>query len=87
MELTLPQKSSTTSESRGMIIHARTLELLEVFGTDFVEEFIDAGRKLYQSNTISKQKILAKAILTSRVDTSYNFALIISQADSERILQ
>ena len=70
-----------------MVVHAMTLEVLNAFGTDIVEQLVNRGRKIEQSNTINRRKVVAIAKLRTRDDTIYDYALILPQSDTEDVLR
>lgn len=64
-----------------------TLEQLESLGSEIVEKLISRGRKVTQSNTINRRKVVTTAKLATRSDTIYDYALILPQSDTEEILR
>lgn len=75
------EQSSTQSKALG--VNPRTLELLESSGV--TERMLEAGRKMTAFNMWRPKRKLATVNL-GRVKHRYPFMLVLSQADSERIL-
>lgn len=70
-----------------MVIHAMTLEQLQSLDPKIVEQLVAKGRKITQSNTINRRKLVTTAKLATRSDTIHDYALILPQSDTEDILR
>ena len=72
-----------TTESRAIIVHARSLEMLERIGV--VEEVVATGLKVTAAVMHSGQKKLVHIDLNG-VDSPYPYSVVLPQTDTERIL-
>lgn len=71
-------------ESRAIGTHARTMEIFERFGV--LEEMFDGGTKWRGFNVYANGNQIGR-INFSHINSKYNFALILPQAETERILR
>ena len=70
-------------ESRALVVHARTLEILDDLGVG--DEFVAAGRKLVGATLWANGEALVRADF-DELDTRHPYLLAISQAETERLL-
>lgn len=73
-----------TDKSKALVLWTRTLELLERGPGS--ARFIDAGFKVNAVNMISGDKLIGHVDMSS-IDSPHNYALMIPQADTERVLE
>ncbi|MGZ5198388.1 MAG: FAD-dependent oxidoreductase [Telluria sp.] len=76
-------QAAGANTSRAAVVHARTLELLESLG---VTEYLHSGGIEAPRFTVRDRDHVLAALDFSKLDSRYPFALMISQADTERIL-
>lgn len=76
-------QAAGANTSRAAVVHARTLEALEPLG---VAERLHAGGIEVPTFTVRDRDRCLAALDFSGLDTRYPYALMISQADTERIL-
>jgi 2-polyprenyl-6-methoxyphenol hydroxylase-like FAD-dependent oxidoreductase len=74
---------SPTTESRAIIVHARSLEMLERVGV--AEEIISTGVRITEAKFHLDRKTEAQVSLDT-VDSPYPFSVSLPQTDTERIL-
>lgn len=79
----IDKAASPTSISKAIVIHARTLELLENLGV--VEPFIKAGMPIHGMNVFAEGKRVVHLNM-DEIESPYKFILSISQAKTEEIL-
>ena len=72
-----------TDKSKALVLWSRTLELLDRGGGS--QPFIDAGFKCLAVNFIAGDKTIGRVSMET-IQSAYNFALMIPQADTERLL-
>jgi 2-polyprenyl-6-methoxyphenol hydroxylase-like FAD-dependent oxidoreductase len=72
-----------TDKSKALVIWPRTLELLDIHGC--AQMFLDAGMKAKRACIIADHKPLVQVDLAS-APSAYGFALMIPQAQTERLL-
>ena len=77
-----------SERSRAMVVHARSLELLQKLG--IADELVACGRRTMAANVFINRRpalrvSLADAVLAA--DTPFPFILLVSQADTERVLE
>jgi 2-polyprenyl-6-methoxyphenol hydroxylase-like FAD-dependent oxidoreductase len=72
-----------TTESRAIIVHARSLEMLERIGV--LDEVIASGIKATRVEMHTGARTLARVDLDT-VDSAYPFSVITAQTETERIL-
>ena len=75
-----------TDKSKALAIWARTLELMERMGPGCTEKFIAAGMKVASANVFQGRDAIGHIDLT-KVDSRYNFALMLPQSETERLLE
>jgi 2-polyprenyl-6-methoxyphenol hydroxylase-like FAD-dependent oxidoreductase len=73
-----------TDKSKALVLWSRTLELLERGPGS--ARFIDAGFKVNAVNMVSGDKLIGHVDMAS-IDSPHNYALMIPQADTERLLE
>jgi 2-polyprenyl-6-methoxyphenol hydroxylase-like FAD-dependent oxidoreductase len=74
---------SPTTESRAIIVHARSLEMLERVGV--VREFVSTGLRVTGAEFHPDGRTRARVSLDT-VDSPYPFSVTLPQTDTERIL-
>lgn len=72
-----------SDKSKALGIHARTLELLESLGV--VDTFLQIGKVVHATNIFHGTKKLVHFSL-DEIHSPYNFALMVPQSETERIL-
>jgi 2-polyprenyl-6-methoxyphenol hydroxylase-like FAD-dependent oxidoreductase len=72
-----------TQTSKALVLWSRTLELIDRMGR--TQDFLDCGARCRGGTIRSGKKILGRASFEN-VDSPYNFALMIPQCDTERLL-
>jgi 2-polyprenyl-6-methoxyphenol hydroxylase-like FAD-dependent oxidoreductase len=78
------KNSGRTDKSKALAVWSRTLELLERAGC--AEAFVKAGKKVEGAAIFSGGKRVAYVDLT-KIHSAYNFALMLPQSESERLLE
>ncbi len=73
-----------TDKSKALVLWSRTLELLERGPGS--ARFIDAGFKVNAVNMISGDKLIGHVDMSS-LESPHNYALMLPQADTERLLE
>jgi 2-polyprenyl-6-methoxyphenol hydroxylase-like FAD-dependent oxidoreductase len=73
-----------TDKSKALVLWSRTLELLDRGPGS--ARFVDAGFKVNAVNMISGDKLIGHVDMSS-LDTPHNYALMLPQADTERLLE
>jgi 2-polyprenyl-6-methoxyphenol hydroxylase-like FAD-dependent oxidoreductase len=73
-----------TDKSKALVLWSRTLELLERGPGS--ARFIDAGFKVNAVNMISGNKLIGHVDMSS-LESPHNYALMLPQADTERLLE
>jgi 2-polyprenyl-6-methoxyphenol hydroxylase-like FAD-dependent oxidoreductase len=82
----IDKNSGRTDKSKALVLWPRTLELMDRMGPGCTERFIDAGLKVQGANILSKREEIASIDVT-QIDSPHNFALMIPQSDTERLLE
>ena len=72
-----------TDTSRALVIWSRTLELLDRSGS--IQLFLDAGLKAHGASLRAGQTVLGRPRFDD-IASAYNFALMIPQRDTERLM-
>jgi 2-polyprenyl-6-methoxyphenol hydroxylase-like FAD-dependent oxidoreductase len=72
-----------TDKSKAIVIHARTLEMLEGMGV--VEQFLKIGHKVNATNFLHGDQLLVH-LKFEDMEGPYRFALMIPQSETERLL-
>jgi 2-polyprenyl-6-methoxyphenol hydroxylase-like FAD-dependent oxidoreductase len=73
-----------TDKSKALVLWSRTLELLDRAGC--TPWFVAAGRPVTAANILTARERLAHVDMTC-IRSSYNFALMLPQSDTERLLE
>src|ERR1700759_3068659 len=73
-----------TDKSKALVLWSRTLELLE--RGPGAARFIDAGFKVNAVNMISEDKVIGHVDISS-LQSPYNYALMLPQSETERLLE
>ncbi|SNS94439.1 FAD-dependent monooxygenase [Rhodococcoides kyotonense] len=79
----IDRRTEPTDESRAVVVHARSLEMLDALGV--VERIIDSGRTTIGVQFHADGKVLANIPLDT-VDSPYPFSVTTAQTETERIL-
>jgi 2-polyprenyl-6-methoxyphenol hydroxylase-like FAD-dependent oxidoreductase len=77
-----------SEQSRAMVVHARSLELLQKLG--IADELVACGRRTMAANVFINRRPALRVALTDAVlaaDSPFPFILLVSQADTERVLE
>ena len=82
----IDKNTERTDKSKALVLWARTLELIDRMGTGCTQRFIEAGLKVQQANILSGREEIARVEMT-HIESPYNFALMIPQSDTERLLE
>jgi 2-polyprenyl-6-methoxyphenol hydroxylase-like FAD-dependent oxidoreductase len=82
----IDKNNERTDKSKALVLWARTLELIDRMGTDCTQTFIDAGLKVQEVNILSGREKIAHVDMT-HIESPHNFALMIPQSDTERLLE
>jgi 2-polyprenyl-6-methoxyphenol hydroxylase-like FAD-dependent oxidoreductase len=77
-------RETPTDESRAVIVHARTLEMLDAL--DVAEELIATGQKATGVEIHGDGKVIAH-VAVDKVDSRYPFSVSTPQTETERILR
>lgn len=77
------RRTEPTDESRAVVVHARSLEMLDVLGV--VDRIFESGRTTTGVQFHADGKLLA-AIPLDTVDCAYPFSVTTAQTETERIL-
>jgi 2-polyprenyl-6-methoxyphenol hydroxylase-like FAD-dependent oxidoreductase len=80
----LDKQPERSRESRAIAIHARTLELFHQLG--FVDEFLDLGHRV-DGFTFHTRRRGAISVDVGGLDSPYPFILMLSQAETHRLLE
>lgn len=78
------QRTEPAPDSRALTVQARSLEILESLGV--VERFLERGRRIDHMEMISGNSRLARFSL-DELDSPFPFTLVLSQRETERILE
>lgn len=79
----IDRRTEPTDESRAVVVHARSLEMLDALGV--VDEVIESGRTTTAVQFHADGKLLADIPLDT-VDSPYPFSVTTAQTETERIL-
>lgn len=79
----IDQAPQRTDKSKALVLWSRTLELLDRTGC--TPAFLAAGMKVHAANIVAGNELLAHLSL-SNVASQYNYALMLPQSDTERLL-
>lgn len=80
------KNTERTDKSKALVLWPRTLELMDRMGTGCAQRFVDAGLKVAAANILSGRDEIASIAMT-HVDSPHNFALMIPQSETERLLE
>ena len=82
----IDKKSGPTTTSKALVLHSRTLELLEKI--DLVDRAVDMGQKLIEMNFLINGKMVGQfdTYGEGSVRTPYPFGIILEQSKNEQIL-
>lgn len=75
-----------TDKSKAIVVWPRTLELLRRVSPNLAEDFLAAGLRAEETRIRAGREEIAHVDLT-RIDSPYNFALLIAQSETERLLE
>ena len=78
------QYSAPSDTSRALAVHARTVELMQQRG--LAAAMVALGNRGYAASLYDGAKLLGKVDL-HQVDSRFNFVLLLSQSETERILR
>jgi 2-polyprenyl-6-methoxyphenol hydroxylase-like FAD-dependent oxidoreductase len=78
------KNAERTDKSKALVIWSRTLELFDDAG--YAAEFIAAGVPAHGAQISTGKDIVARVSLDS-IDSRFNYALMIPQSESERVLE
>jgi 2-polyprenyl-6-methoxyphenol hydroxylase-like FAD-dependent oxidoreductase len=78
------QAEQRTDKSKALVVWSRSMELLERSGC--AASFIAAGHKVDAANIVAGDKVIGRVSLAG-VESPYPFALMLPQADTERLLE
>jgi 2-polyprenyl-6-methoxyphenol hydroxylase-like FAD-dependent oxidoreductase len=82
----IDQNTQRTDKSKALVLWPRTLELLDRKGSELARRFVASGLQVGTARILSGHEDIGHVDLTG-VDSPYNFALMIPQADTERLLE
>ena len=80
------KNTERTDKSKALVLWPRTLELMERMGAGTAERFIAAGQKVDGARILTGHDEIVHVSLT-HLDSLYNFALMIPQSETERVLE
>ena len=78
------KNAERTDKSKALVLWSRTLELFDDAG--YARDFIPAGMAAHGALISTGKEIVARVSLDS-IDSRYNYALMIPQSETERILE
>src|SRR5713226_3942085 len=73
-----------TDKSKALVLWSRTLELFDHAG--YVDPFLAAGMKAHGAQMSNGKDVIARISLDD-IESSYPYALMIPQSDTERVLE
>jgi 2-polyprenyl-6-methoxyphenol hydroxylase-like FAD-dependent oxidoreductase len=82
----IDKNEARTDKSKALVIWARTLELMDRMGPGCADKFIAAGMKVEGANIFQGRDTIGNVDLT-QVESRYNFALMLPQSDTDRLLE
>ena len=74
-----------TDKSKAIVVWSRTLELFDRAGCS--DTLVAAGHKVNAANIIGGNKVVGHLNIATTVDSPYNYALILPQSETERLLE
>lgn len=82
----IDKKSGPTDQTRALVVHAKTLELLDKLG--LAEEAVEGGQKLHSADLLKEGKRVGKLSFFGGQDdrTPYPMSLVYEQHRTERLL-
>jgi 2-polyprenyl-6-methoxyphenol hydroxylase-like FAD-dependent oxidoreductase len=82
----IDQQPGQAHESRALVVHPRTLELLATLG--IADTLVERGRRALRGLLYAHDRVLAELQLgdTAATDTAYPFVVFISQVETEALL-
>jgi 2-polyprenyl-6-methoxyphenol hydroxylase-like FAD-dependent oxidoreductase len=80
------KNAQRTDKSKALVLWARTLELIDRMSPNGADRFIQAGLKAESAIISSGKETIGHADM-KEVDSSYKFALMIPQSETERLLE
>jgi len=80
------KNTERTDKSKALVLWARTLELIDSMGTGCTQRFVESGLKVQGLNILSGRELIAHVEMTD-IESPYNFALMIPQSETERLLE
>jgi 2-polyprenyl-6-methoxyphenol hydroxylase-like FAD-dependent oxidoreductase len=80
----IDKATARTDKSKALVLWSRTLELLE--RSSGAARFVDAGFKVNAVNMVSNDKLIGHVDM-SPLQSPHNYALMLPQADTERLLE
>jgi 2-polyprenyl-6-methoxyphenol hydroxylase-like FAD-dependent oxidoreductase len=83
----IDKSDAPSSRSRALVVHARSLELFQKMG--IAEQFLEAGQKVRGVNMFVNGRKRASFEFSNmgELDTPYPFLLMVSQVQTEQILE
>ena len=78
------KNAGRTDKSKALVIWSRTLELFDDAG--YATEFLPAGMPAHGAQISTGKEIVASVSLDS-IDSRFNYALMIAQSETERVLE
>jgi 2-polyprenyl-6-methoxyphenol hydroxylase-like FAD-dependent oxidoreductase len=82
----IDQNTQRTDKSKALVVWARTLELMDRMEAGCTRRFIETGLTIQGARFHSGHQEIAHVDM-SRAESHYNFALMIPQSDTERLLE
>lgn len=79
----IDRSAEPTQTSKALVVWSRTLELMDRMGC--TQAFLDAGLRAHRASIRSGSSVLGEAAFND-ISSPYNFALMIPQRDTERLL-
>jgi len=80
------QNAQRSDKSKALVVWARTLELMDRLDPALTARFIKNGLKVREAEIFSGGKEIASVDIT-QTESPYNFALMIPQSETERLLE
>jgi 2-polyprenyl-6-methoxyphenol hydroxylase-like FAD-dependent oxidoreductase len=80
------QNARRTDKSKALVVWARTLELMNRLDPGLTARFIESGLIVREAEIFSGGKEIAHVDITA-AESPYNFALMIPQSETERLLE
>ncbi|MBI1208033.1 MAG: monooxygenase [Azospirillum sp.] len=80
----IDQAPARSEHSKALVLWARSLELMEAMGC--ADRFVAAGLKVHATRIFANQRPVARIALNA-VPSRFDFALMVNQAETERLLE